>query len=86
MADDSDLVPGMVKELRQTFRSGLTSSRDFRLAQLRAFRTMMVKGRAELAEALGKDLHKAPTEAWFLEINQVRKAHLRTCLMPTPVG
>lgn len=85
-------VRGAVEELRGAFNSGLTRSAAWRRQQLEAFMRMLTEGRDEVAEALYKDLHKSPQEAYMSEINycmrevQFMLDHLDELMAPTRCG
>ncbi|AGB20515.1 NAD-dependent aldehyde dehydrogenase [Mycobacterium sp. JS623] len=61
-------IPGTVRRLRETFKTGRTRSVDWRKQQLLALEKMMVENEGALAEALEKDLGRSPFEAWLADI------------------
>mmetsp|Transcript_25508 Transcript_25508/g.35334 ORF Transcript_25508/g.35334 Transcript_25508/m.35334 type:complete len:512 (+) Transcript_25508:653-2188(+) len=72
MAEEADKrASETVNKLRESFNSGKTRSREWRVEQLNAFLTMLREGREQLQKALYEDLHKNPAESFFTEINLV---------------
>ncbi|ROQ39716.1 aldehyde dehydrogenase (NAD+) [Frondihabitans sp. PhB188] len=77
-----------VARLRATFDSRVTAPLDWRLAQLRALRRMLVDRGADFERALHDDLRKHPDEARLTEIDVVvaeidhALRHLRSWLKP----
>src|SRR5690349_18141618 len=61
-------IPGTVKRLRETFKSGRTRSVEWRKQQLKALEKMMVDNEGAVMEALDKDLGRGPFEAWMADI------------------
>ena len=59
-----------VAELRTSFRAGRMRTEQQRRDVLLGFQRMMVECREEMQKALWDDLHKSPSEAYFMEINQ----------------
>src|SRR6476620_11930308 len=57
----------VVARARAAFDNGTTKHRAWRVAQLRALRTLLVEHEAEVAEALHADLGKSANEAWVTE-------------------
>jgi aldehyde dehydrogenase (NAD+) len=81
----------VVARARAAFDSGTTKPRAWRVAQLRALRTLLVEHEAEVAEALHADLGKSATEAWITETGFVVREidhtlrHLRAWTAPRRV-
>lgn len=81
-----------VAELREAFRAGVTKPYEWRVAQLRSMRRMLVENEAVLAAALRDDLGKGATESFITEIGFLVKEidhtqkHLRGWLRPKAVG
>lgn len=63
----------MIDEQRQFFNSGQTLPLSFRKQQLTKLKSLLQVHETQIAEALYKDLHKAPMEAIFNEILLVTK-------------
>ncbi|MFG1934851.1 aldehyde dehydrogenase family protein [Mycobacterium sp. NPDC048908] len=61
-------IPGTVKRLRETFKSGRTRSVEWRKQQLLALEKMMIDNEGAVMEALEKDLGRSPFEAWLADI------------------
>lgn len=61
-------IPGTVRRLRETFKTGRTRSVEWRKQQLLALERMMVENEGALMEALEKDLGRSPFEAWLADI------------------
>jgi aldehyde dehydrogenase (NAD+) len=61
-------IPGTVRRLRETFKTGRTRSLDWRKQQLHALEKMMLDNEGAIAEALEKDLGRSPFEAWLADI------------------
>ena len=57
----------VVAAARRTFDRGVTKPREWRVAQLRALRSLLVDHEDEIAEALHADLGKSATESWITE-------------------
>lgn len=81
----------VVARARAAFDSGTTKPRPWRVAQLRALRTLLVEHELEVAEALHADLGKSATEAWITETGFVVREidhtlrHLRAWTAPRRV-
>ena len=81
----------VVAAARRAFDDGVTKPRDWRVAQLRALRSLLVDHEDELAEALHADLGKSATEAWVTETGFVVREidhtlrHLRSWTAPRRV-
>jgi len=67
-ASDTPDIPGTVRRLRETFKTGRTRSDEWRKQQLLALEKMMVENEGALMEALEKDLGRSPFEAWLADI------------------
>ena len=67
-ASDTPDIPGTVRRLRETFKTGRTRSVEWRKQQLKALEKMMVENEGALMEALEKDLGRSPFEAWLADI------------------
>lgn len=65
-------VGDIVAAQRAYFRTGVTLSADFRRRQLEKLLAAMHEWEQALCEALLKDLHKSPEEAYMTEISMVR--------------
>src|SRR3954447_11772730 len=61
-------IPGTVRRLRDTFKTGRTRSIEWRRQQLRALERLMVENEAAIAAALEEDLGRKPFEAWLADI------------------
>ena len=61
-------IPGTVRRLRDTFKTGRTRSIEWRKQQLLALEKMMVENEAAAAAALEEDLGRSPFEAWLADI------------------
>ena len=61
-------IPGTVRRLRDTFKTGRTRSVDWRKQQLLALEKMMVENEPAIAAALEEDLGRGPFEAWLADI------------------
>jgi aldehyde dehydrogenase (NAD+) len=61
-------VPGTVRRLRDTFKTGRTRSLEWRKQQLRALERLMIENEAAVAAALEQDLGRKPFEAWLADI------------------
>jgi aldehyde dehydrogenase (NAD+) len=66
---DPARVPSEIARLRQNFNKDKTLSREWRVEQLNALHRMMLDGRAELQQAMYKDLHKSPHECNLTELD-----------------
>ena len=82
------IVPAM-HNLRATFGTEKTLSREWRMGQLKAFKKMLTEGRDELCEAMRVDLHKSPFEGFATELGLIlceidtAMAHLDEWMKPT---
>jgi aldehyde dehydrogenase (NAD+) len=70
-ADQQSSVAESARILRQSFRSGKTKTREWRVEQLNAFMRMLREGRDELCDAMYTDLHKHRAEGYFTEVNML---------------
>ena len=61
-------IPAVVRKLRATFATGRTRSVQWRKEQLHALERLMTENEGAIAEALEKDLGRAPFEAWLADI------------------
>ncbi len=61
-------IPAIVAGVRKTFATGRTRDIEWRKRQLRALERMMVENEPAIAQALAKDLGRAPFEAWLADI------------------
>src|SRR6478672_11699534 len=81
----------VVAAARRAFDGGVTKPRQWRVAQLRALRTLLVEHEHEVAAALHADLGKSATEAWVTETGFVVREidhtlrHLRAWTAPRRV-
>src|SRR6476619_354382 len=81
----------VVARARGAFERGVTKPRQWRVAQLRALRTLLVEHEHEVAAALHADLGKSATEAWVTETGFVVREidhtlrHLRAWTAPRRV-
>lgn len=86
-----DVAP-MVAALTKMFHTDKTTSRAWRVQQLRNFMRMISECREELCEALKKDLHKSKFEAYATELGlvlhecQYALTNLDTWMTPTKAG
>lgn len=72
-------ISAAVVQLRAAFASEKTMSREWRVDQLKALRTLLTEGRGELCEAMRVDLHKHPFEGVSTELGLVQ-AEIDTAL------
>ena len=68
-------IPTLVNNLRSTWQAGRTRGLQWRTAQLRAMRRMLVENEAEICAAVAEDMGRPRLEAWALEIG-VTKAEI----------
>ncbi|GAC1408572.1 MAG: aldehyde dehydrogenase family protein [Mycobacterium sp.] len=61
-------IPGTVRRLRDTFKTGRTRSIEWRKQQLLALEKMMVENEGVVAAALEEDLGRGLFEAWLADI------------------
>jgi aldehyde dehydrogenase (NAD+) len=62
-------IEKILKSQKDFFLECRTKDVDFRLQQLKKFKSAIVKYETKIAEALWKDLHKSPEEAYLTEIS-----------------
>lgn len=70
------MQPGLTSILdqqRDFFATGATLPLAFRITQLKQLKSLLMTHEAEIANALKRDLNKAPTEAIFNEVLLVIK-------------
>ncbi|QWT23495.1 aldehyde dehydrogenase family protein [Subtercola sp. PAMC28395] len=85
-------IPDVVDRLRSTYERGVTKPYAWRVSQLRALRSLLIEGTAEIEAALLADLRKNPAEAQLTEIGFViaeidyTLARLRRWLRPSRVS
>lgn len=65
-------VGPVVAALRETFASGRTRSREWRVRQLQAIERLLDEREDYIAAALAEDLGRAPAEAWLGDIASTR--------------
>jgi aldehyde dehydrogenase (NAD+) len=61
-------IPGTVRRLRETFKTGRTRSLEWRKQQLHALEQLMLENEPAIAAALEEDLGRKPFEAWLADI------------------
>src|SRR3954447_10742006 len=61
-------IPGTVRRLRDTFKTGRTRSLEWRKQQLHALEQLMLENEPAIAAALEEDLGRKPFEAWLADI------------------
>jgi aldehyde dehydrogenase (NAD+) len=66
-----DTIEKILKELRDFFSSHKTGSLNFRIENLKKFKSAILKYEQKISEALWKDLHKSYEEAYITEISIV---------------
>jgi len=64
-------IPTLVNNLRATFDAGRTRPVEWRTAQLRAMRRMLVENESEVFAAIAEDMGRPQLEAWYTEIGLV---------------
>lgn len=72
-------IPRLVQSLRTAFDSGATKDLTTRRSLLQQLQQMMTSGLPLLQDALWKDLHKHPVEAFATELALI-KAEIQDCL------
>lgn len=72
-------VPGMMNDLRASYATEKTFSKEWRLSQLKAFLRMIDEEGPALCEAMRLDLHKSPLEGYLTELGLV-KAEAETAI------
>lgn len=81
----------IIRKQREYFREGECKSVGFRIAQLQRMNAWICKNEEAIMEALHKDLHKSPFEAYATEIGIVKEEikytlkHLRRWAKPRRV-
>jgi aldehyde dehydrogenase (NAD+) len=68
---DPAAISGAVDRLRATFDSGVTLTREWRIQQLKAFRSLVSHGKEALSIAMYQDLHRSRFESHLIEISVV---------------
>lgn len=66
-----DIIIEHIESQRKFFATNQTKDIGFRLAQLRKLKSAIQKNQQKLEDALWKDLHKSPEEAYLTEISIV---------------
>ncbi len=61
----------LLKKQREYFLSGTTRDVDFRIEKLIQLKESIIKNEKDIAEALKKDLNKAPTESYVTETGMI---------------
>jgi len=64
-------IPAAVASLRNAYDSRRTRSKQWRLEQLAALKTMVTEGMDELCEGIKKDLHRSKFESFIMELNMI---------------
>ncbi|CAI0555384.1 unnamed protein product [Linum tenue] len=64
----------MVKQLRQSFKSGKTKSYQWRVSQLKGIAKMVEERESDIVQALYQDLSKPPLEAFVAEISMAKSS------------
>ncbi len=88
---DPKEIPGLVEDLRKSFRSGRTRPLQWRRQQLKALLTMLDKEEERFLKAVADDFSKPRVEAWGGEVNFVAGEarytlkHLEDWMKPTKV-
>merc|ERR1712223_2162622 len=59
----------LIENLRKNFKSGITKTKEYRLAQLKNLMKMYEEGESELIAALKEDLGKPTAEAMMYEVD-----------------
>ena len=65
-------IASLVNNLRSTWQAGRTRGLQWRVAQLRAMRRMLVENEDAICEAIAEDMGRPRLEAWAMEIGVVR--------------
>ncbi len=84
-------IPPLVKQLRQSFRAGRTRSFDWRQRQLASLQRLIEQRKDDITAALVEDLGKPPLEAFGAEIAfctgeaEAARRKLRDWMKPEPV-
>ena len=66
-----DIIIQHLADQRSYFSTGETKDINYRLAQLRKLKQIIIQNQTKIEDALWKDLHKSPEEAYLTEINIV---------------
>lgn len=66
-----DIIIQHISDQRAYFSTGETKDINYRLAQLRKLKQTIIQNQTKIEDALWKDLHKSPEEAYLTEINIV---------------
>jgi aldehyde dehydrogenase (NAD+) len=61
-------IPGTVRRLRETYKTGRTRTVEWRKQQLQAMERLVVDNEQAIAAALAQDLGRKPFEAWLADI------------------
>jgi len=61
----------MVEALEESFRTGVTKTREWRMKNLQDLQRLMIEGKEELLQALKQDLHKSELEGYITENNLI---------------
>ncbi|HJT94266.1 MAG TPA: aldehyde dehydrogenase family protein, partial [Mycobacterium sp.] len=64
-------IPGVVRRLRDTFKTGRTKSIEWRKQQLEGMERLVLENEEAIAAALEQDLGRKPFEAWLADIASV---------------
>ena len=81
-----------MEELRKSFEAGVNKSYESRVSNLEGLRSVILKGRSKLCEAMKKDLNKSEVEAYYTEMNLVEHEiqhmvdHLKSYMSPQSVS
>ncbi|XP_011031097.1 PREDICTED: aldehyde dehydrogenase family 3 member H1-like [Populus euphratica] len=71
---DANEAPSLVKELKESFRTGRTRSYEWRVSQLKGIEKIVEEREKDISEALYKDLSKPEFEAFVSEIAAVKSS------------
>jgi aldehyde dehydrogenase (NAD+) len=66
-----EIIIQHIRDQRAYFSTGETRDFNYRLAQLRKLKQIIIQNQTKIEDALWKDLHKSPEEAYLTEINIV---------------
>ena len=80
METSENVISSILAEQRKFFASNETKKVEFRLEQLRKFKSVVEKYEKKIADALWADLHKSYEEAYLTEISIVKmeiESHIR---------
>lgn len=70
-ANTLSVIETILEKQRGFFASHSTKSIEFRIEQLKKFRSVILRNEKKISEALWLDLHKSPEEAYLTEISIV---------------